>query len=307
MNYIIEDTLMHYGVSKVDGAPGPGSGRYPLGSGENPNQRNGDFIARVNSMRKTGMSDAEIAAELGIKNNKGQPSSKLLRTKIAIINNQIRYEQVAIAKELKDRGYSNTEIGRRMGVNESTVRSLLDKEREGKMNEARATAEFLKKQVDEKGIVDVGKAVEKGLGITRTKMDEAIYMLQMEGYELHGGRQAQVTNPGKFTTLSCLCVPGTPHRDIFDPTKVKSLQDYESHDDGKTFDPKFVYPKSMNISRLQIRYAEDGGINKDGLIEIRRGVPDLDLKGSHYAQVRILVDGDRYSINDSEICFVAQE
>ena len=31
--------LMHVGRSKEDGAPGPGSGRYPKGSGENPNQR----------------------------------------------------------------------------------------------------------------------------------------------------------------------------------------------------------------------------------------------------------------------------
>lgn len=30
--------LMHVGVSKEDGAPGPGSGRYPLGSGERPYQ-----------------------------------------------------------------------------------------------------------------------------------------------------------------------------------------------------------------------------------------------------------------------------
>ena len=66
-----------------------------------------------------------------------------------------------------------------------------------------------------------------------------------------------------------------------------------SHDDGETFD-KFVYPKSMDSSRLKIRYAEDGGIQKDGVIEIRRGVDDLSLGDSHYAQVRILVDGNRY-------------
>lgn len=56
----------------------------------------------------------------------------------------------------------------------------------------------------------------------------------------------------------------------------------------------FVYPESMDSSRLKIRYAEDGGIDKDGVIEIRRGVEDLSLGESHYAQVRILVDGNRY-------------
>ena len=41
-------------------------------------------------------------------------------------------------------------------------------------------------------------------------------------------------------------------------------------------------------------YGDEGGLAKDGVIEIRRGVPDLDLGKSHYAQVRILVDGDHY-------------
>lgn len=50
----------------------------------------------------------------------------------------------------------------------------------------------------------------------------------------------------------------------------------------------------MDSSRLQIRYAEEGGIQKDGVVEIRRGVEDLSLGGSHYAQVRILVDDTRY-------------
>ncbi len=39
----------------------------------------------------------------------------------------------------------------------------------------------------------------------------------------------------------------------------------------------------MDSKRLQIRYAEDGGINKDGVIELRRGVKDLSLGNAHYA------------------------
>ncbi len=45
---------------------------------------------------------------------------------------------------------------------------------------------------------------------------------------------------------------------------------------------------------MAIMYGDEGGLAKDGVIEIRRGVPDLDLGKSHYAQVRILVDGDHY-------------
>ena len=58
--------------------------------------------------------------------------------------------------------------------------------------------------------------------------------------------------------------------------------------------PPFRFPESLDSSRLAIRYSEDGGSDKDGVIEIRRGVKDLDLGDSHYAQVRILVDGDHY-------------
>ena len=35
-------------------------------------------------------------------------------------------------------------------------------------------------------------------------------------------------------------------------------------------------------------------LDKDGVIEIRSGVDDLSLGDSHYAQVRILVDGNTY-------------
>ena len=65
------------------------------------------------------------------------------------------------------------------------------------------------------------------------------------------------------------------------------------NDAGETF-RKFQYPESMDSSRLMIRYKEDGGIEKDGLIEIRRGVKDLSLGNDSYAQVCILVDNDRY-------------
>ena len=50
MNPIAEDILMHYGVGKMEGAPGRGSGRYPLGSGKNPNQHSGDFLSRVETL-----------------------------------------------------------------------------------------------------------------------------------------------------------------------------------------------------------------------------------------------------------------
>jgi hypothetical protein len=161
------------------------------------------------------------------------------------------------------------------------------------MNQARKTAEFLKKQVDEKGMIDVGVGVERELGISKEKMKQALYILEMEGYKVYGGGVPQVTNPGKQTNIQVLCPPGTEHKEIYDFSKVHSLRDYVSHDGGDTFDT-FVYPKSMDSKRIKIRYAEEGGIDKDGLIEIRRGVDDLSLGESRYAQVRILVDNNKY-------------
>lgn len=51
---------------------------------------------------------------------------------------------------------------------------------------------------------------------------------------------------------------------------------------------------SISSSRIMIRYAEDGGGEKDNVIEIRPGVEDLSLGDRAYACVRILVDKTHY-------------
>ncbi len=74
---------------------------------------------------------------------------------------------------------------------------------------------------------------------------------------------------------------------------IQSVGDYHSIDGGSTY-KALEYPASIDSKRVGIRYKEDGGIDRDGVIEIRRGVADLNLGPSHYAQVRILVDGSHY-------------
>ena len=287
MNPIAEDILKHFGVSKLDGAPGPGSGRYPLGSGKNSYQHSGDFLSRINKLKKSGMSEKEIAEYMGL-------TTTQLRTQVGLAKDERRSLEVATAKSLREKGYSLNQIAEKMGYkNDSSIRSLLNEKSEVRMNQARKTAEFLKKQVDEKGMIDVGVGVERELGISREKMNQALYILEMEGYKVYGGGVPQATNPGKQTNIKVLCPPGTEHKEIYNFDKINSIRDYVSHDGGETFDT-FVYPKSMDSSRLKIRYAEEGGAEKDGLVEIRRGVEDLSLGESHYAQVRILVDGKKY-------------
>lgn len=95
-----------------------------------------------------------------------------------------------------------------MGINESSVRSLLDTNSESKMKQARETAEFLKKQVDKKKMVDVGAGVERDLNISKEKLDQALFILQAEGgYEVYGNRFPQATNRNQMTTQRVLCVP----------------------------------------------------------------------------------------------------
>lgn len=281
MNPIAEEILQHYGMPKR-------SGRYPWGSGDNPYQHSGDFLSRVNELKKSGMSEKEVANSMGL-------TTSQLRTQVGLAKDERRSLDVATAKGLREKGYSLNEIAEKMGYkNDSSVRSLLNEDSEARMNQARKTADFLKKQVDEKGMIDVGVGVERELGnISREKMKQALYILELEGYKVYGGGVPQVTNPGKQTNIQVLCPPGTEHKEIYDFGNVHSVREYISHDGGDTFDT-FVYPKSMDSNRVKIRYAEEGGIDKDGVVEIRRGVDDLSLGESHYAQVRILVDGKKY-------------
>lgn len=292
MGFLIDDILMHYGMPKR-------SGRYPWGSGDNPYQHSGDFLSRVEEMKKSGFTFTDengktYTGEVAIAKSMGLSTTQL-RTQMSLAKDERRSADVSTAKALREKGYSLNEIAEKMGFeNDSSVRSLLNESSEARMNQAKKTAEFLKKQVEEKGMIDVGTGVERELGISKEKLNQALYMLKMEGYPIYGGGVPQVTNKGNQTNIKVLCPPGTEHKDIYNFDDVHSVGDYISYDDGNSFRKAFEYPASMSSKRLQIRYAEDGGIEKDGVIEIRRGVDDLSLGDSHYAQVRILVDDNRY-------------
>lgn len=275
-----DEFLEHYGIKRR-------SGRYPWGSGEDPYQHSGDFLSRVEQYKKQGLKDNEIAKAMGM-------TSTTYRAMTGIANDERRSLLVDRAKSLRADGLSLNEIAKEMGYkNDSSVRALLNVDSEIRMNQVKNAADLIRKSIEEKGMIDVGKGVDIQLGISKEKLDQALLMLEIEGYPVYGGRVEQATNPGKKTTIKVICPKGTEHKDIFS-YDIHSIDDYVSYDKGETFKPSFVYPKSMDSKRLAIRYAEDGGIKKDGIIEIRRGVPDLSLGESHYAQVRILVDGKKY-------------
>jgi DNA-binding CsgD family transcriptional regulator len=285
----IEDVMIHYGVSVMDGAPGRGSGRYPWGSGENPNQRTDTFLSRYREYAGQGLTEKEIAEKMGTTTTK-------LRVQLSYAKSQKRMQMVDQAKTLRKEGKSLNEIAEIMGFdNDSSVRSLLNENAETRMRQSTATADKLRELIQDKGFLEVGLGVEQELGVSRTKLDQALYMLELEGYNIYNRRIPQATNPAQKTTLKVLTPPGTKYSEIYDASKIHSVGDYAiSYDDGETFHKPFEFPSSLDSKRLMINYAEDGGIQKDGVIEIRRGVKDLDMGNLHYGQARILVDGTHY-------------
>lgn len=275
-----EDFLQHYGIKRR-------SGRYPWGSGDHPYQRTEDFLARIDELKKSGMSEKDIATAFGL-------TTSQLRIQKSMANAERRSIEADRAMSLRDKGYSLNQIAKEMGyANDSSIRSLLNESTAKRMNKAEEIADLLKKQVDEKGMIDVGAGVERELGISKEKLKEALYMLELEGYKTYGGGVSQVTNAGKQTNIKVLTPPGTDHKEIYDYSKVNTIKDYNVGT-GEIELRKFEYPSSVDMNRIHIRYAEDGGVDRDGTIEIRRGVPDLDLGGSHYSQVRILAGGTHY-------------
>lgn len=300
----IDGSLMHYGMPRR-------SGRYPWGSGEDPYQHGRDFLTRVEELRKKNFVYADengtmYTGDKAIYKSMGLSSGEF-RAEIGRAKELRQQHNIDTAMRLREKeGLGATEIGRRMGVSESTVRGYFqqaDKAKQGRIDKARATAEFLKARLKdfetEGGMLDVGKGVERELGISSEKMKQALQILKDEGYEVYGGGIKQPTNPGQQTNMQVLCPPGTKSKEIYELERVHSVREYASHDGGETFE-KFQYPSSLDSKRLKVLLADeigpDGepGVAKDGLVQIRRGVPDLSLGNDTYAQVRILVDNERY-------------
>lgn len=281
MNPVVEDILMHYGIKRR-------SGRFPWGSGKEPYQHSGDFLSRVEGLRKDGLSEKKIAETLDM-------STTDLRMQLRVAKHQRRALEADRARSLRDDGLSLNEIAEKMGyANDSSIRSLLNENTAINKDRANNTAAILKKELEEKGMLDVGAGVERELNVSKNTLQEALFILQTEGYEVYGVGIPQVTNPGKQTNTPVLCKPGTEYKDVYaDFGQIKSVGNYHSTDAGLSFN-KLEYPQSISSKRVHIQYGDQGGIDKDGVIELRRGVPDLDLGNSHYAQVRILVDGTHY-------------
>ena len=270
--------LAHYGVKRK-------SGRYPWGSGKDPHQHSGDLLSTIKDLKAKGLSETEIAKGLGM-------TTTQFRAQKSIAKNEKRKADAAMVARLKEKGMSNTAIGRRMGINESSVRALLDPTLKERAGSTEALAKELKKSVGKDGLVDVGLGVETNLGVTGTKLKTATAMLEAEGYHVHKVKVTQQTT-GKQTEMKVLVPPGMDYKTVLARRGEIKAPGVNVEDRGRT-----VYgiekPTAISSKRLKVRYGPEGGTDMDGVIELRRGVKDLSLGGSNYAQVRISIDGTHF-------------
>lgn len=274
-----EDEVYHYGIKRR-------SGRYPWGSGEDPYQGE-SWYGRVQQMRDSGMSDNEIAKAMGM-------TTTQFRNRRTVEVNAIRAAQQSQAYNLKKKGWSTSAIGREMGLPESTVRSLLDPSRRARTTMATKIADSLEKTIGKDGAVDIGRGVELYLGTSQDKLKAATEILRQKGYEVRN-LYIEQQGTGKKTTVKVLAAPGVTSRQLYlEPDRIKqlakSIDDVGGHSGNLGIDP----PVAVSDKRVKVRYAEEGGKDMDGVMQIRPGAADLQLGQARYAQVRISVNGTHY-------------
>lgn len=274
----MSDELYHYGTKRH-------SGRYPFGSGDDPYQHESDFYNYANELKKNGLSEKEVADACGL-------TVKQYRSKYSNARNEVYAARVSEAQKLKAKGYSNVAIAKKMGTNESTIRNYLKPQAADRANKTTMTADVLKKAVDKKGYIDVGGGVENQMGVSRNVLDNSIRKLEEEGYTRHYIQTEQM-GTGKKTSIMVLAKPNTSYSEVYKNRDKIEFPGYHSSDKGTSYD-SLKAPVSISSKRIKINYKEDGGIDKDGVIELRRGVDDISLGNARYAQVRIAVDNSHY-------------
>lgn len=288
-----ENSLAHIGIKRR-------SGRYPWGSGSDPLQRSNDFKSYLDGLKKQGYSDTQVAKYIQDVVRLTDPHAKFntadLRAAISSSTEIIRKDNIDTAVRLKNapgRQMSTSAIARQMNVRESTVRGWLKASEEHKSNSIESTVNALKEHLQDKPYLDVGRGTHLYMGITKTKLDTALASLKDEGFNVHNIRQRQL-GTDKQTNLVVLT------KDTWENTRkavinnglLSNVTTY-TKDAFEFFRPKDA-PESVPSKKIDVRYAEDGGTKMDGVVEIRRGIPALDLGANRYAQVRIAVDGTHY-------------
>lgn len=282
------DVLLHYGKKRR-------SGRYPWGSGDDPHQAEGfhKFLSDVDSLRSKNLPDTEIAKKLGMNTTE-------LRNKITWANAERDSHNTEQTRILKEAGMSNVAIGNKLGVSEATVRNYIKKlNNDGPEKIKKIKLDNITKAIEDgvknTGYLDVGVGVERQLGVARNRFTTVVNKLVKEdGYHVHEIYVPRLNDPTgtKYTTVKVLTKDPDKKNTKLNSDKIRPLDSWS--DDGGLTLAKTYPPHILPLNRIKVRYAEDGGADKDGLIELRPGVKDLDLGRSKYAQVRIAAEGNLY-------------
>lgn len=265
--------LLHYGVARK-------SGRYPWGSGEDPRQSGGSgFLKEYESLKSKGLGETEIASKLNM-------NTTQLRNNITWARKEQREHLQNQVGVLKDAGMSDKMIAEKLGISERTVFNYRSPKEKVQTMQLDNVSKAVKDGVDKTGYLDVGVGVERQLGISRTKFNTVVNkMVAEEGYQVHEIYVKRLNDPTKYTTVKVLTKETDLEKVKLDSDKIRPLDSW-SDDRGMTIN-NIKPPQMLSLDRIKVRYAEDGGADKDGLIELRPGVKDLDLGSSRYAQVRI--------------------
>ena len=276
-----EYELKHYGIKRK-------SGRYPWGSGDSEAKRGQTFLDMVADLEDQGLSKVDIAKGLGFE------TTTQLRDNVTIARNSIRLEKQYKAEKLREKGWSTTAIGKEMGLNESSVRALLDPSARERAMILEKTVDVLRDEVDKGGWIEVGKGTEFYVsnGISKEKLRSAVSVLKDEGYEVI---EVQIPQAGTnmMTKYKVLCPPGTTYKDVVQ-SKEKIRGFTEVTDDGGRSWTGYLPALPVSPDRVAVMYKEDGGAAADGVVYVRPGVKDVSIGGSSYAQVRIDVGGTHY-------------
>lgn len=272
--FILEpkDSLKHYGIARR-------SGRYPWGSGEDPRQGDKGFLSKYESLKSQGLGETEIANRLNM-------NTTQLRNNITWARKEQReflQNQVGV---LKDAGMSNVMIAEKLGISEATVRNYNSPREKVQTLQLDNIKDAVKDGVGKTGYLDVGVGVERQLGVSRTKFNAVVdKMVKEEDYSVHEVYVKRLSDPSKYTTVKVLTKESNIEIVKKNSDKIKTLD--KQSDDSSLSISNIKPPQMVDLKRIKVRYAEEGGADKDGLIELRPKVSDLDMGGARYAQVRI--------------------
>ncbi|MBP5596037.1 MAG: hypothetical protein J6Y02_11695 [Pseudobutyrivibrio sp.] len=303
----LEYILAHTGTDQpYDFAPF-GSGRYRQGSGDNPYQRDVSLLARNAILAKQKDKNGnKLYTPKEIANALGYDSVNKYRADISGARHRKDAYEAHWIINLKNNGNSNTRIAEIVYGNpkkESHVRDVLQPYYLDKANTNERVKQVLRDNVEKKKYVDVGHGVEKSInvsteftplnGISKDKLKKCLTQLvSEEGYTIHNIDIQQVMTNHK-TKVQVLAAPGVTKGEVWaNRESIGTIGDYFI--DGGLTRLNIQPPRSVDSSRLEIKYPSDGGKDADGTMYLRRGVEDLSLGKSNYAQVRIAVDGTHY-------------